>query len=187
MHPCRSWLLLGACASWLIPFAAQSLVVYKWTDAQGVVHFSDQPVPGAEKVVTSSLPEHAGILGQTAAAPAAPAAPAPKPKTDKTLSAAKISIASPAPEQTFTGGESVPVSLAMDGDLKPSWTVVWTLNGAQLQGQPQNATSFTLTDLARGVYTIEATVTDGGTGESKSADAVTFNVLRPSLLSPQHK
>jgi len=28
--------------------AAHALVVYKWTDAQGVVHFSDQPVPGAE-------------------------------------------------------------------------------------------------------------------------------------------
>jgi hypothetical protein len=184
MHPCRSWILVGACASWLIPFAAQGLVVYKWTDAQGVVHFSDQPVPGAEKVLTSSLPGHAGIMGQTAPSPAAPGA---KPKTDKTLSTAKIAIASPAPEQTFSGGESVPVSLSLDGDLKPSWTIVWTLNGAQVQGQSPTATSFTLTDLARGVYTIEATVTDGGTGESRSVEGVTFNVMRPSLLSPQHK
>ena len=184
MHPCRSWILVGACASWLVPFAAQALVVYKWTDTQGVVHFSDQPVPGAEKVLTSSAPEHAGILGQTASGPAAPQG---KPKADRTLSTAKIAIASPAPEQTFTGGESVPVSLSVDGDLKPSWTVVWTLNGAQVQGQAPAATSFTLTDLARGVYTIEATVSDASTGESKSADAVTFNVMRPSVLSPQHK
>jgi hypothetical protein len=183
MHPCRSWLLVGACASWLVPFAAQALVVYKWIDAQGVVHFSDQPVPGAEKVVTSSAPEHAGILGQTAASPASQA----KPKNDKTLSSAKIAIASPAPEQTFTGGETVPVALSVDGDLKPSWTIVWTLNGAVVQGQSATATSFTLTDLARGVYTIEATVTDGASGESKAAEAVTFNVLRPSILSPQHK
>jgi hypothetical protein len=184
MHPCRSWILVGVCASWLVPFAAQSLVVYKWTDAQGVVHFSDQPVPGAEKVLTSSAPEHAGILGQTAANPAAAQA---KPKTDKTLSSARIAIASPAPEQTFTGGETVPVSLSVDGDLKSSWTVVWTLNGAVVQGQSPTATSFTLTDLARGVYTIEATVSDAATGESKTADAVTFNVMRPSVLSPQHK
>jgi hypothetical protein len=184
MHPCRSWILVGACASWLVPFAAQAVVVYKWTDAQGVVHFSDQPVPGAEKVLSSSAPEHAGILGQTAPASAAPQT---KPKTDRTLSAAKIAIASPAPDQTFTGGESVPVSLSLDGDLKPSWTVVWSLNGAQVPGQAPTATSFTLTDLPRGVYTIEATVTDAGTGESKSADAVTFNVMRPSVLSPQHK
>jgi hypothetical protein len=184
MHPCRSWILVGACASWLVPFAAQALVVYKWTDAQGVVHFSDQPVPGAEKVLTSSGPGHAGILGQSSTA--APAAPA-KSKTDKSLSAATIAIASPIPEQTFTGGESVPISLSVDGDLKPSWTIAWSLNGAQVQGQSPTSTSFTLTDLARGVYTIEATVTDAATGESKAADPVTFNVLRPSLLSPQHK
>jgi hypothetical protein len=185
MHPCRSWILVGACASWLVPFAAQALVVYKWTDAQGVVHLSDQPVPGAEKVLTTSAPEHAGIMGQTAST--APGAPGAKPRNDKTLSITKITIASPGPEQTFTGGESVPVSLSVDGDLKPNWTVVWTLNGAQVQGQSSTATSFTLTDLARGVYTIEATVTDANTGESKSAEAVTFNIMRPSLLSPQHK
>jgi hypothetical protein len=185
MHICRSWILVGACASWLVPFAAQAVVVYKWTDAQGVVHFSDQPVPGAEKVLTNSAPEHAGILGQTAST--GPAAPIAKAKTDKTLSAAKIAIASPAPQQTFTGEQSVPVSLSVDGELKQSWTVAWTLNGAQVQGQSPTATSFTLTDLTRGVYTIEATVTDSATGESKSADAVTFNVMRPSLLSPQHK
>jgi hypothetical protein len=183
MHTCRSWILVGACASWLVPFAAQALVVYKWTDAQGVVHFSDQPVPGAEKVLTTSAPDHAGILGPGGARSPQPATQ----KTDKALSSARISIASPAPEQTFTGGESVPVSLSVDGDLKPSWTVSWSLNGAQVQGQAPTATAFTLTDLARGVYTIEATITDAATGESKAADAVTFNVVRPSLLSPQHK
>jgi hypothetical protein len=184
MHPCRSWILVGACASWLVPFAAHALVVYKWTDAQGVVHFSDQPVPGAEKILTTSAPEHAGILGQT---DSTSPAPAQKPKTDKGLSSAKIAIASPSPEQTFTGGDSVPVSLSVDGEIKPTWTIVWSLNGAQVQGQSPTATSFTLTDLSRGVYTIEATVTDSSTGESKSADAVTFNVMRPSILSPQHK
>jgi hypothetical protein len=184
MHPCRSLILAGACASWLVPFAAHSLVVYKWTDAQGVVHFSDQPVPGAEKVLTTSAPGHAGILGQTAAAGSTAAA---KPKGDKTLAAATVAISSPAPEQTFTGEQSVPVALTVDGELKSSWTVVWTLNGAVVQGQSPTATSFTLTDLSRGVYTLEATVTDAATGESKAADPVTFNVMRPSLLSPQHK
>jgi hypothetical protein len=39
----------------------------------------------------------------------------------------------------------------------------------------------------RGSYTLGATVADPSSGESKSAEPVTFNVLRPSLLSPQHK
>ena len=181
MHLCRSWLLVWALG--LVPFAAQAVVVYKWTDAQGVVHFSDQPVPGAEKVLTSSAPEHAGILGQTAGASSTPTAQ--KPPT--ALSGATVTISSPAPQQTFTGGESVPVALSITPAVKPSWIVVWSLNGAQVPNQAPDATSFTLTDLARGVYTIEALVTDPGTGETKSAEAVIFNVIRPSVLSPQHK
>ena len=181
MHLCRSWLLVWALG--LVPFAAQAVVVYKWTDAQGVVHVSDQPVPGAEKVLTSSAPEHAGILGQTAGASSTPTAQ--KPPT--ALSGATVTISSPAPQQTFTGGESVPVALSITPAIKPSWIVVWSLNGAQVPNQAPDATSFTLTDLARGVYTIEALVTDPGTGETKSAEAVIFNVIRPSVLSPQHK
>jgi hypothetical protein len=183
MHLCRSWLVVGVWALGLVPLAAQALVVYKWTDAQGVVHFSDQPVPGAEKVLTSSAPEHAGILGQTAGPSSAP----PAQKAPTALSGATVAITSPAPQQTFTGGESVPVALSVTPAVKPSWTIVWSLNGAQVPNQAPDATSFTLTDLARGVYTVEAIVTDPGTGETKSAESVTFNVIRPSVLSPQHK
>jgi len=160
------------------------MVVYRWVDAQGVVHYSDQPADGAEKVITSSGPSHAGILSQPLPG-AAPAAP--KPKAAASLASAQIAITSPGHEQTFTGDGTVPVSLSMDPALKANQTVTWTLNGAQVQNQPPDATQFTLTDLARGVYTIEATVTDTVTGESKTAEPVTFNVLRPSLLSPQHK
>jgi hypothetical protein len=41
--------------------------------------------------------------------------------------------------------------------------------------------------LARGTYTLGATVVDQASGESKSAESVTFYVVRTSLLSPQHK
>ena len=184
MHLCRSWIIVIAWTSGLIPLAAHALVVYKWTDAQGVVHYSDQPVPGAEKVFTSGAPGNAGILGQTATGPS----PAPTPQRPTTsLSSATVAITSPGSQQTFTGGESVPVALSITPEPKAGWTIVWSLNGAQVQNQGPDATQFTLTDLARGVYTIEATVTDPGTGESKSAEAVTFNVMRPSVLSPQHK
>ncbi len=50
MHLCRSWIVCGALALAAIPFAVHAAIVYKWTDADGVVHFSDQPVPGAEKI-----------------------------------------------------------------------------------------------------------------------------------------
>jgi hypothetical protein len=171
------------CVALAAPFSVQALVVYKWTDAQGVVHFSDQPVEGAEKIVTSSGPGHNGILPPASPSPTAP--DKPKPKTS--LADAQISIASPAPQQTFTGGDSVPVRLSMSPALGASQQITWMLNGAEVQNQAPDAIEFTLSDLPRGVYTIEATVRDIATGESKSADPVTFNIMRPSLLSPQHK
>jgi hypothetical protein len=45
MHPLRPWIVLAAFAA----FAAQAAVIYKWTDANGVVHYSDQPVPGSRE------------------------------------------------------------------------------------------------------------------------------------------
>jgi hypothetical protein len=183
MHLCRSWVLFGAWAVALAPICGQAMTVYKWTDAQGVVHFSDQPVEGAEKIITSSGPGHNGIMNQAAPNPAKPTDSTKK----QTLANTQISISSPGAQQTFTGPEPIQVRLSMSPALKAGQQLTWTLNGAQVPNQAPDAVEFALTDLARGTYTLEATLTDAATGETKSADPVTFNVMRPSLLSPQHK
>jgi hypothetical protein len=176
MHLRRTWIALGLAA---LISAAPAAVVYKWIDADGVVHFSDQPVPGAEKITTAGGSTR-GILSQpTPSSGAPPGKPKPRPVQH-------VSISSPAPDQTFTGGEQVSASLSVEPALTPSQTVAWTLNGAPV-GQESNATQLALPDLARGTYTIAATVSDSVSGESISAEPVTFNVLRPSVLSPQHK
>jgi hypothetical protein len=177
MHLRRTWIALGLSA---LISAVPAAVVYKWIDADGVVHFSDQPVPGAEKITTSGGSTR-GILSQPM-----PGGGAAQPEKPKPRPAQHVSISSPAPDQTFTGGEQVSASLSVEPALTPSQTVTWTLNGAQV-GQDPNATQISLPDLARGTYTIAATVSDSVSGESISADPVTFNVVRPSVLSPQHK
>ena len=176
MHLRRTWIALGLSA---LISAVPAAVVYKWIDADGVVHFSDQPVPGAEKITTSGGSTR-GILSQPMPGGGA-SQEKPKPRPVQ-----HASISSPAPDQTFTGGEEVSASLSVDPSLTPSQTVSWTLNGAQV-GQNSNATQLSLPDLPRGTYTLTATVSDSVSGESISADPVTFNVVRPSVLSPQHK
>jgi hypothetical protein len=176
MHLRRTWIALGLSA---LISAAPAAVVYKWTDADGVVHFSDQPVPGAEKITTSAGSTR-GILSQPMPGGGA-SQEKPKPRPVQ-----HASISSPAPDQTFTGGEQVSASLSVDPALTPGQMVSWTLNGAQV-GQSSNATQLELPDLPRGTYTLAATVSDSVSGESISADPVTFNVVRPSVLSPQHK
>jgi hypothetical protein len=179
MHRCRTWIALGLSA---LVSAAPAAVVYKWVDADGVVHFSDQPVPGAEKITTSGGSTTRGVLGQPM--------PSSGGQSDKQKPPAKasqhIAITSPAPDQTFTGGQQVSASLSAEPALAPNQTVTWTLNGAPV-GEESNATELALPDLARGTYTLAATVSDSVSGQSISADPVTFNVVRPSVMSPQHK
>jgi len=181
MHLCRSWIALGVFALLAGRPAAQAATVYKWTDADGVVHYSDHPEPGAEKIVTatgssrgSSTPASSG-----SASAAKPKAPAAVPRFNQ------FAIVSPTNEQTFTN-QPVSVHLSIDPGLKPQQAISWSLNGNALS-EPPDATEFTLEDLPRGTYSITATVTDQASGESKSADPVTFYVVRASLLSPTRK
>jgi Domain of unknown function (DUF4124)/Bacterial Ig domain len=178
MPHCRTWIALGLSA---LVTAAPAAVVYKWTDADGVVHFSDQPVPGAEKIFTSGAGTR-GILSQ----PTQSGGSADRQQKPPAPAVQHIAITSPASEQTFSGDQPVAVSLSVEPALTATQTVTWTLNGAEVSQAP-NATQFTLPDLARGSYTLAATVSDSVSGESKSADPVTFNVIRPSVRSPQHK
>jgi hypothetical protein len=167
----------------LAAFAGQAAVIYKWTDSNGVIHYSDQPVAGAEKVFTGS---------GTTSRPAASALPntesqATAKKEEPGLGYTEFSITSPAPDQTFFGDDGISVTLALDPALKPNQAITWHLNGKPLEDQGPTTTQFTLPHLDRGSYNIAATVADQETGESRSTDSVGFFVRQPSALSPQHK
>jgi uncharacterized protein DUF4124 len=171
----------------LAAFAGQAAVVYKWTDSDGVIHFSDQPVPGAEKIFTASGSSTGGSV--SSARTANPGVPAPNPKKNVApgLEYSQFAITSPLPDQTFFGDDVISVHLALDPSLKPGQTVTWHLNGRQLDDLAPTATQFALPHLDRGTYAIAATITDQTTGASLSTDSVSFFVRQPSELGPQHK
>jgi Domain of unknown function (DUF4124) len=176
MHPRILCFVLGA----LVAFGASAAVVYKWVDADGVVHYSDQPVPGAEKIYTSSAAKSGTVVPLPGANQAAK-------KPGKATGFTQLEITSPAADQTFFGDEVVGVNLALTPALGPGQIITWHLNGKQLTDQAPDATSFVLPRLDRGAYAIAATVTDQTTGESQSTPSVSFFVRQPSALSPQHK
>ncbi len=182
MHLCRSWIALGVFAIIAGGLDVQAAVVYKWTDPDGVIHFSDQPVPGAERIVTASGSARTGGIQLGANGPAAA-----KPKPGAATGFTQFAITSPAHQETITGNQPVNVHLAVEPVLKTTQAITWFLNGTPLSKQAPDATQFTLEDLARGTYVLGATVTDQASGETKSAESVTFYVMRTSLLSPQHK
>ena len=165
----------------LAAFAAQAAVIYKWVDADGVVHYSDQAFPGAEKIHTSS-PSGPGAQSSRAA----DSSPASRPPAAGGPGYSEFSITSPANDQTFFGDDVVQVALHLEPELKDNHALTWHLNGKELDAPP-NPAGFSLPRLARGAYTIAATVIDQNTGASQTSNTVTFFVRQPSALSPQHK
>jgi hypothetical protein len=174
----------------LAAFAGQAAVVYKWTDSDGVIHYSDQPVPGAEKIFTASSPSTGGSVSSARSANPGSAnqgVPAPKKNAAPGLEYSQFAITSPVPDQTFFGDDVISVHLALDPSLKPDQIITWHLNGKQLDDQPPTATQFALPHLDRGTYAIAATITDQTSGASLSTNSVSFFVRQPSELAPQHK
>ncbi len=166
-------LLLAAAGA---AFAAKT---YRWVDAQGVIHYSDTPQPGAQQV---DLPP-----AQTYKAPpvavAAPAAPA-APDADATAPYESCAITAPAADAALFAPESVHVAVHTVPGLRPGDVVQVLLDGSPL-GAPGVALEFDSTQPDRGAHTVTAAVRDSDGRVVCSASPVTFYVQRPSLLSPQ--
>jgi hypothetical protein len=166
----------------LTALSVQAAVIYKWVDADGVVHYSDQASPGAEKIVTatSSAASAAGPRGSTGATPHPQM---PQQAAQKGLNYSEFLISSPVPDQSFFGEDVIAVHLTLSPSLRPNQGITWHLNGKQLDFPPDSV-SFALPRLDRGTYVLTATITDQQTGESQSSNGVTFFVRQPSTLSP---
>jgi hypothetical protein len=163
----------------LTAFTVQAAVIYKWVDADGVVHYSDQSSPGAEKIVTAVPSSPTTSAARNASAPSG----APQRAAQGGLQYTDFMITSPSSEQTFFGDDVVAVHLNLNPSLRPNQSITWHLNGKQLDVLP-TAVSFPLPRLDRGTYALAATIIDQQTSESATSNSVTFFVRQPSELSP---
>jgi len=175
MHPRQYWLGLGL----LIAFSVQAAVIYRWVDADGVVHYSDQASPGAEKIVTST-----SLAGTVTGARTSTGPQMPQQAAQKGLNYSDFTINAPVPDQSFFGEDVVAVHLTLSPSLRPNQAITWHLNGKQLDTPPDEV-SFTLPRLDRGAYVLTATITDQQTSESQNSNSVTFYVRQPTTLAPQ--
>jgi hypothetical protein len=139
------------------PFAIAA-EAYVWTDEDGVVHYSDRPMPGARRIELAEP-----NLGRSPA-PRRPGAAA----ADATDEAAgdtgpfryeSLEVATPGAEETLWNIEGVlNVSLALSPALQPGHQV-----RVYFDGNPQivPGTSFQLEEVWRGVHNLQAEVIDG--------------------------
>lgn len=183
MRPCRPKLRLLALAALTVsvlagawPAAAQTQTAWRWVDKDGVVHYSDQPQPGATRVelqrsqtqqAPAASPEPGGSR------PAPPAAPAPEPP-------ATCAITSPVADQVFVAVESVTISYTAPA----GGTARLLLNGQAVQ-RVASGTAFVVSPISRGTWS--AVVAIEGAGESGTQTCqtapVAFYVRQPSVIN----
>lgn len=169
----------------LLASSAGFAQAYKWTDADGIVHYSDRPEPGAERVDLdksrpAGRPRPAARPASTTESPATGDAVAARP-----FRYTSLSIASPASEETLWNIEGIlNVSLALSPALQPGHQVRVYFDG---NPRPVNGTSFQLEEVYRGAHNLQAEVLDAaGTLMIRSVPS-RFYVQQNSVLNLQRR
>lgn len=158
--------------------AASATEVYRWVDADGQAHFSDQWRPGAEKIQIreSAVFSAPRVARDTGSGPSRPA--------DATQRYQTLDIASPAQEEVLWNIEGqLRVSLRVAPALQPGHDLRLYLNGA-LQEMPRGSTEVQLTDVFRGTHTLRAEIVDAAGNILISSQPNTFTVRQTSIVNP---
>lgn len=172
MRSLLAFILLAA----LLSPTAVSQEIYRWVDKNGVVHYSDQPGPGAERVtITGTVvrqpePEETPALYQSDR------------REPPAASVRSLSISSPAMDEAFFGSDaSVPVALDLDGELQPGQEVALFLDGRRV---PMDGLSTTLTGVGRGAHFLRAAVLDESGNPVITSQQIAFHVRQASTATP---
>ena len=161
-----------------LPAAAE---VYRWTDANGVVHYGDK-APDA-KTKPAQLPQLQVIPGTpTAAAPARPAAASepgaePAPAADKP----RLSISAPQPEQVIRDtSRTLSVRVDLQSPLPEGAGLVYYLDGVAQNAKPTQERGHLIGNVDRGSHLIDVGVVDRGGKLLVRTPPVIVHVMPPS-------
>jgi hypothetical protein len=135
---------------------------YRWVDEDGVVHFSDVPVEGAERIElprdnrprTSAPPRSTASMAAPAAATETTAEAPPA-----VFQYESVEVVRPAPEETLWNIESVlDVALRITPALRAEDQVRVIFDGEQRM--TANGTTFQVQEVWRGVHNIQVEIVD---------------------------
>jgi hypothetical protein len=174
-------LVLIALATSGLSGAATAADIWKWVDANGVTHYSDQPVQGATKIEV-----RAGNISQSSSgAVSSSASPSTPSDEDAGPAYTDFEIYRPEVNESIinTGGE-VGVEIRVNPSIKPLHQLSLYLDGQLVSGFPRNTLSYALTEVPRGVHSVTAVITDQYGKKLQETPAVGFNVRQESIANP---
>lgn len=155
---------------------------YRWVDEDGVVHYSDQPHPGAEEVELESAP----AINMPAPRRAAGAGAAASTTDDSQQPADgydSLTVASPAAEETLWNiGGVLNVSLDLQPALQSGHQVRVFFDGTP---QQVNGTRFQLQEVWRGAHNLQAEVLDENGQLMIRSEPIRFYVQQTTIVNPR--
>jgi hypothetical protein len=174
------FVMMALLLSWTLTAAATEM--WRWVDENGVVHFSDRPRPGAERVdmrpaQTFTAPE---------IEPRRPAVAEPEQDGEEPATARynRLAILSPDDGETLwnIAGE-LTIQVDVDPALRSNHGFLVYLNGQRV-GSPHSEPSFTIGDVTRGEHTLRVAIVDERGRERASSNPVVFYVHQTSVQNP---
>ena len=151
--------------------------VYKWIDAQGVIHYSDQPHSNAQKLEIQGA--------QTFSAPPVPetySAAAPPEAQPSGPVYQSCSIAQPTDQQMLMNVYHTTAVVQTSPALRPGDDIHLFVDGKEIAG---SGTSFTF-PVYRGQHTVQAVIEDRVGQIVCETSTVTFYVHQPSIQNPHN-
>lgn len=173
-------LLLALAASGLCS-TASAADVWKWVDAKGVTHYSDQPIPGAIKIEV-----RAGNVSESRSAqPLSNDSDSNSQSQDEAGAYRNFQIVRPTSDQNIinTGGQ-VDVEIRIAPPVQATHRVNLFLDGKLVTGFPRNAVIYALTAVPRGTHNLTAVIADASGNTIQESPPVTFNVRQESIAQP---
>lgn len=175
MRRLASFLLLG------VALTAGATEVWRWKDANGVIHYSDSPVPGAERVSANPAPKPGGSTATTQSRAVREADSNPPQSPQRYTS---CQVTRPANDTTFHGEEVITAAVEIEPLLMSGHRLQVTLNGSVYPQWTGTNTTYTFPRMDRGSYALAVQVLDAKGDAVCTGSAINFYVQQPSLLSP---
>ncbi len=151
--------------------------IYRWTDENGEVIYSDQPRQGAETVKLPGITSYRG--------PSTPKSSRPVTSNDKGKASYNryktFNIASPVNDSTIRENSGrVDVSLVLDPPMFEGDSVVYELSGQRFKVV---GSSHSLSNVDRGTHTLKAHIVDSKGQQVSPVVSTTFHLKRISTLN----
>jgi hypothetical protein len=160
----------------LVPLVATTQQIFKTTDENGNVVFTDQPPPGAEAVEEVELQQI-----NRAAPPPEMERPLDKLEPAEETIVQTVSITAPANETTIPMGPgNFAVSARVEPGLQSGETLLLQIDG-EPWGQPDTGNTWQLTNIFRGAHDLTVAVIAPDGSPLAISDPVRVYVLRPSV------